>query len=385
MMKHRFVLTGGGTGGHIYPALAVAEQLKDDPDLEAILYIGAKGHLEEKLAAERGLDFVALDVSGLPRKLSGKLLSWPFQFTASVFDARRILLDFAPSAVLGTGGYASAPALAAARLLGIPYAIHEPDAHPGLVNRMLSGGASLVSCGMQGAHSRLKPKHGRIIVNGNPVGKSFLAPLKRDAACAVLGLRSDLKTVLVTGGSQGARALNDAVIGALPKLLELDPPIQIIHQVGSKNIHECKETMDPLTLNNSRYFLRDYFDDLAVAYAASDLAICRAGAMTVSELSVMGTPAIFVPYPFAAADHQTHNARYMASKGAAQLIAQSQLSPDSLYKEIVEILMNDDRLRQMRKAMSGEGKAQAARDLSSQLKELSTAFQIRQSKEKVGA
>lgn len=384
MVKHRFVLTGGGTGGHIYPALAVAEQLKDDPDLEAILYIGAKGHLEEKLAAERGLDFLALEVSGLPRKLSARLLSWPFQFTAAVFDARRILLDFAPSAVLGTGGYASAPALVAASMLGIPYAIHEPDAHPGLVNRMLSGGASLVSCGMQGAHSRLKPKHGRIIVNGNPVGKSFLGPLKRDAACAVLGLRSDLKTVLVTGGSQGARALNDAVIGALPKLLDVDPPIQVIHQVGSKNIHECKETMDPLCLNNSRYFLRDYFDDLAVAYAASDLAICRAGAMTVSELSVMGTPAIFIPYPFAAADHQTHNARYMASKGAAQLIAQSQLTPDLLFKEIMDILSNDEKLRQMRKSMSGEGKAQAARDLSSQLKELSTAFQIKQSKTKVG-
>ena len=382
-MKHRIVLTGGGTGGHIYPALAVAEQLKDQADLEAILYIGAKGHLEEKLASERGLDFVGVDVSGLPRRFSPKLMSWPFQFLAAVFDARRELLDFKPSAVLGTGGYASAPSLVAAHILHVPYAIHEPDAHPGLVNRLLAHGASLVSCGMEGAHSRLKPNSGRIIVNGNPVGKSFLAPLKRDAACAVLGLRSDLKTVLITGGSQGAKALNEAVIAALPRLLEIDPPIQIIHQVGGKNVYECKEKLDPLTLSNTRYFLRDYFDDLAVAYAASDLAICRAGAMTVSELSVMGTPAIFIPYPFAAADHQTHNARYMEGKGAAVLLPQTQLTPDVLLKESSSILGDDERLRAMRRAMTSEGKAQAASDLCSQLKELSTAFQVRQNKEKV--
>ncbi|MBX9720082.1 MAG: undecaprenyldiphospho-muramoylpentapeptide beta-N-acetylglucosaminyltransferase [Candidatus Obscuribacterales bacterium] len=382
MVNHRIVLTGGGTGGHIYPALAVAEQLRDDPEIDAILYMGARGHMEEKLAAERGLEFVGLEVSGLPRRFSGKLLAWPFQFIAAVFDARRTLLDFRPSVVLGTGGYASAPALAAAALLKIPYAIHEPDAHAGLVNRWLSRGASLVSCGMQGAHSRLRPSHGRIVVNGNPVGKSFVSPMKRDAACAVLGLRSDLRTLLITGGSQGAKAINEAVITALPTLLEFDPPIQIIHQVGSKNLYECKERLDPMVLSNTRYFLRDYFDDLSVAYASSDLAICRAGAMTVSELSVTGTPAAFIPYPFAAADHQTHNAKYMAGKGAAILIPQDQLTPDLLIKELKAIMTDDERLRAMRKAMTAEGKPQASRDLASQLKELSTAFQIRQNKER---
>ncbi|MBX9687938.1 MAG: undecaprenyldiphospho-muramoylpentapeptide beta-N-acetylglucosaminyltransferase [Candidatus Obscuribacterales bacterium] len=385
MLKHRVVLTGGGTGGHIYPALAVAEQFRDDSEVEAILYIGARAHMEEKLAAERQLDFVGLEVSGLPRRFSGKLLSWPFQFIAAVFDARRALLDFQPSVVLGTGGYASAPALVAASMLGIPYAIHEPDAHPGLVNRCLARGASLVSCGMQGAHSRLKPNRGRIVVNGNPVGKSFVNPMRRDAACAILGLRSDLKTLLITGGSQGAKAINEAVLGALPALLEMDPPIQIIHQVGSKNLYECKERLDPLVLSNTRYFLRDYFDDLSVAYASSDLAICRAGAMTVSELSVTGTPALFIPYPYAAADHQTHNARYMAEKGAAIMMPQTGLSAASLLKELKAILSDDERLRTMRKAMIAEGKGQASRDLASQLKELSTAFQIRQNKERLRA
>jgi UDP-N-acetylglucosamine--N-acetylmuramyl-(pentapeptide) pyrophosphoryl-undecaprenol N-acetylglucosamine transferase len=379
-MKHRVVLTGGGTGGHIYPALAVAEQLRDDPEVEAILYIGARGHMEEKLAGERQLEFVGIDVSGLPRRVSAKLLSWPFQFTLAILDARRALLDFEPTVVLGTGGYASAPALAAASVLGVPYAIHEPDAHPGLVNRWLSRGASLVSCGMQGASNRLQPSHGRIVVNGNPVGKSFINPMRRDAACAILGLRPDLKTLLITGGSQGAKAINDAVIGALPRMLELDPPLQIIHQVGSKNLYEVKEQLDPMVLSNTRYFLRDYFDDLSVAYASSDLAVCRAGAMTVSELSVTGTPAIFIPYPYAAADHQTHNARYSASKGAAVVIVQNELSADRLFQEVKGILGDDERLRSMRKAMTAEGKVQASRDLASQLKELSTSYQVRRKK-----
>ena len=238
MVSHRILLTGGGTGGHIYPALAVAEQLKEDPDIEAILYIGANGHLEEKLAVERGLKFVGLEVSGLPRKLSGALLTWPGQLTAAVFEARKTIREFRPTVVLGTGGYASAPPLIAACLMSIPYAIHEPDAHPGLVNRAFARCARLVSCGMEGAVDRLKTARGRVVVNGNPVGNSFLNLLRRDSACAVFGLNPELKTILITGGSQGAKALNDAVFHALASLLSLEPPVQIIHQIGEKNIRE---------------------------------------------------------------------------------------------------------------------------------------------------
>jgi UDP-N-acetylglucosamine--N-acetylmuramyl-(pentapeptide) pyrophosphoryl-undecaprenol N-acetylglucosamine transferase len=383
MVRHRLVLTGGGTGGHIYPALAMAEQFREDAELESILYIGARGHLEEKLAKARSLDFIGLEVSGMPRKLSGKLLSWPFQLSAAVVEVRRALLDFRPTVILGTGGYASAPALMAAAMLDVPFAIHEPDAHPGLVNRLLSRKASLVSCGMHGAYDTLKPKKGKIVVNGNPVAKSFLNPLKRDAACAVLGLRSDLKTVLITGGSQGAKAINDAIISILPDLLAVDPPVQIIHQVGEKNIYECKERIEPAILNNSRYFLRDYFDDLSVPYAVADITICRAGAMTISELSVMGTPAIFIPYPYAAADHQTHNAKYMASKGSALVFPQSPSLPELLRVELLRLLADEEKLKNMHRTMLAEGKPRAATDLASQLKEISTAHQIKQSKENV--
>jgi UDP-N-acetylglucosamine--N-acetylmuramyl-(pentapeptide) pyrophosphoryl-undecaprenol N-acetylglucosamine transferase len=375
MVGHRIVLTGGGTGGHIYPALSVAEQLKDDPSVEAILYIGANGHPEEKLARDNGLDFIGLNVSGMPRSLSPRLITWPFQMWSAIERAKDVLRQFRPTVVLGTGGYASAPPLAAANALGVPTAVHEPDAHPGLVNRLLSRRAQLVSLGMQGAAARINAPRGRIVFNGNPVRKSFLAERHRDSGCAILGLRSDLKTVLVTGGSQGAKALNEAVAAALPRLLEIEPHIQIVHQCGDKNLNDVKERLNPGLAPSPRYHLRAYFDDLSIAYAVSDLAITRAGAMTVAELAVTGTPAIFVPYPYAAQDHQTHNARYMESQKAAIVIPQEDLTGETIYNHIAGLIGDDSRLQEMRKRMTEIGKPDAAKILAQQLKEISAAYQ----------
>jgi UDP-N-acetylglucosamine--N-acetylmuramyl-(pentapeptide) pyrophosphoryl-undecaprenol N-acetylglucosamine transferase len=377
MVRHRIVLTGGGTGGHIYPALAVAEYLKEDPEVEALLYMGAAGHLEEKLAGEQGLPFRGLKVSGMPRKLSTKFLSWPVELTGAILEARELLRAFRPTAVLGTGGYASAPPLAAANFLSVATAVHEPDAHPGLVNRLFASRADLVSLGMEAAADILKPAKGKLIVNGNPVRKSIISPLGRDAACAVLGLDEHIKTILVTGGSQGAQAINQALMEVLPVLLNADQPVQIIHQVGEKNLQAVREGLDKSILNHPRYFLRAYFDDLSIAYAVSDLAVCRAGAMTVAELAVTGTPALFIPYPFAAGDHQTHNARFVSSKGAASLILQSKLSGRLLADELLQLAGNPQRLKEMRAAMLSLGKPQAAADLANQVKEISAASVVR--------
>jgi len=377
MVRHRIVLTGGGTGGHIYPALAVAERLQDDPDVEALLYVGAQGQPEQKLATDRKIEFVGLVVSGMPRKFSSKLAIWPLEMFQAIAEAKRALRLFRPTAVLGTGGYASAPPLAAAWNLSVPYAVHEPDAHPGLVNRVFARGAQLVSAGMEAATKSLSTGHGRIVVNGNPVRKSFVRLLSRDAACAVMGLNPDLRTVLVTGGSQGAKAINDALLQALPSLLEIDPPLQIIHQAGERNVQEIKDTLDKGLLHNPRYCLRAYFDDLSTAYAVSDLTVCRAGAMTVAELAVTGTPALFIPYPFAAADHQTHNARFVASKNAAALLPQSSLNPQSLSDQILALLSDREQLNNMRSHMLALGKPQAATDLANQVKEVSAAYQAR--------
>jgi UDP-N-acetylglucosamine--N-acetylmuramyl-(pentapeptide) pyrophosphoryl-undecaprenol N-acetylglucosamine transferase len=372
-LKHRIVLTGGGTGGHVYPALSVYEQLKNDPDVEAILYIGAKGHLEERLAAERQIDFVGLNSVGLPRKLSLAMLIWPFKMFGAFSAAVVAFNKFRPTVVLGTGGYASAPPLFAAKAAGYPLAVHEPDAHPGLVNRTLAPYANLCSLGMAGAATKLKCTRGEIAVNGNPIADRFLHPPAQAEARAQFGLRADLQTLLITGGSQGAQAINSTVLSALPQLLALKPEIQVLHQVGEKNFADFERSLKQ-SGDIDRYVIKPYINDLAVAYAACDLTVCRAGAMTIAELGVSGTPAIFIPFPFAAQNHQAHNARFVESKGAAVVIMQNELTPELLVKTVESLLCDKTRLDGMRQAMRSLGRPDAASQLAKQIKQLSADF-----------
>jgi UDP-N-acetylglucosamine--N-acetylmuramyl-(pentapeptide) pyrophosphoryl-undecaprenol N-acetylglucosamine transferase len=373
MLRHRIALTGGGTGGHIYPALAVAEQLQNDPEVESIVYIGAKGHPEERLARENKLDFIGLNVSGMPRKLSPKLLAWPWQTLGAVIEARKILRLFRPTAVLGTGGYASAPPLAAAVLSSVPFAIHEPDSNPGLVNRLFASYANLCSLGMAAAKPQFESMSKHVIVNGNPLRGSFLEPLSRPEAAKTFALAPDRKTLLVTGGSQGAQAINDALAGALPRLLADQANIQVLHQVGEKNIEAYRARLPAELLNHDRYCLRAYIDDLSMAYAVSDVTICRAGAMTIAELLVMNTPAIFIPYPFAAQDHQMHNGRFMESKGCAVVIPQAELNAEKLADVVLSLFADGKGLLMMKTAMQAIARPTAAHDIARQLKEIGSS------------
>jgi len=369
--RHRIVLTGGGTGGHVYPALSVAEQLRSDSSVEGILYCGAAGHIEERLTAERNIPFMGLDVSGLPRTISGEAALWPLQFVTAVVKSRKILADFRPTAVLGTGGYASAPPLVAALMLEIPYAIHEPDAHPGLVNRLMGPQAGLISLGMEGAKKTFEKSLERVRVNGNPVSERFLVSISRPEAGKLLEVDPHLTTVLITGGSQGARVLNQAVYAALPKLLNGPNAVQVLHQVGEKNWQDMESELAPELRKHPLYKPRPYFENLALAYAVSDLAVCRAGAMTISELSVTGTPAIFVPLPTAAQDHQTFNAQSVATRGAATVLRQKDLSGESLAQVLEEMLQDKAALAKMAQAMKATALPEAAKRLSEQLKALS--------------
>lgn len=375
MTEHRLILTGGGTGGHVYPALAVADELKDDPSVKAILYIGAEGHLEERLARERGLDFVGFQVSGLPRSLSPKLLTWPLQMAQAIGKCSTLFSMFKPTAVLGTGGYASAPPLSCAATRGVPYAVHEPDAHPGLVNKFYSKRASIISCGMESATSKLVSKIGRTIFNGNPVRKGFVNLLEKEKAARQLGLVSHLPTLLITGGSQGAQAINEAVFSMLPTLFADSSRMQIIHQVGEKNFDDYKSQLPHEIHTSARYCYRPYFEDLSHAYALSDLAVSRAGAMTISELCVTATPSIFIPYPYAAQNHQEHNARALEAKGAATVILQKDLTPALLASTVKSILFDKEKLAGMKTAIAAMGKPDAAKEIAQQLKELSTSYQ----------
>ncbi len=380
MSGARIVLSGGGTGGHVYPALSVGEQLMQDPDVEAILYIGAADHLEERVSKELGLEFVGLTVTGMPRKMSPALIGWSTQIIKATIDAQRIYKEFRPTAVLGTGGYASAPALAAAMTSGIPYAVHEPDAHPGLVNKVFARWASLVSCGMEGAKQRLSHRPGKLKIYGNPIRASFVNPPSRLEACRALRLATDKLTLVVTGGSQGARAINEAVMGILPSLLDDKMEIQIVHQCGDKNIDDIKASLPTDILNHPRYYLKPYFSDLSVAYACADLVVCRAGAMTIAELAVCGVPAVFIPYPFAAQDHQMHNARALEELNAAIVISQKELTSHLLLQNIKRLFQDKTELEAMKSHMKKQGKPDAARNLANQLKLLSREFGARGAK-----
>ncbi|MEZ4490075.1 MAG: undecaprenyldiphospho-muramoylpentapeptide beta-N-acetylglucosaminyltransferase [Cyanobacteriota/Melainabacteria group bacterium] len=373
---HRVVLTGGGTGGHVYPALSVYEQLVKEPSVAEILYIGALGHLEEKLCAERDIAFAGLRVSGMPRRPGLSLLRWPFEMTLAIVEARRLLGRFDPTVVLGTGGYASAAPLAAGLHLGVPIAVHEPDAHPGLVNKLFAQSASLVSLGMEGASDRIGSGILMPVVNGNPIRESF-SGMSREEALRTLSLDAGRRTVAFTGGSQGAKAINDSVRDMLVALLDRYPDLQVIHQAGGQNLAELQASL-PETLKSERYqgryLLRDYFPDMALVYSASDLVVARAGAMTIAELTACGLPSVFIPYPYAAQDHQMHNARYLESKGGARVIAQDGLSSAMLLDELSTLLDDNEKMAAMAAAMKEMGRPQAAKDLAEQLLRLSSKY-----------
>jgi UDP-N-acetylglucosamine--N-acetylmuramyl-(pentapeptide) pyrophosphoryl-undecaprenol N-acetylglucosamine transferase len=298
------------------------------------------------------------------------MLSWPWQFLKAVQKAKQVLHRFQPTVVLGTGGYASAAPLTAALLAGRIIAIHEPDAHPGLVNRVFAKYAHLISLGMASAAGKLERPGAKIVVNGNPVSKRFLNLPDRQKALNELGLDANLRTVLVTGGSQGALALNRAVYEMLPMLKASGDSFQLLHQVGDKNWDDMRARVKEEFLDSSIYKPRKYFENLETAYAVADLTVCRAGAMTITELFVTGTPAIFVPFPFAAQDHQTFNARFVEAQGGARVLLQSELSGARLYEVLIELLRNPDQLKHMKRQMLALAKPNAAADLAEQLKNL---------------
>jgi UDP-N-acetylglucosamine--N-acetylmuramyl-(pentapeptide) pyrophosphoryl-undecaprenol N-acetylglucosamine transferase len=227
---------------------------------------------------------------------------------------------------------------------------------------------------MAGAASKIRCP-GKVVVNGNPIASKFLNPPPQHRARQEFGLKPEMTTLLITGGSQGAQAINEAVLHALPELLNLDPPIQILHQVGEKNFVHFSSSLEALGAQDNRYVVRPYINDLAVAYSACDLTLCRAGAMTIAELGVSGTPAIFVPYPFAAQNHQTHNARFVEQQGAALVLMQSELNAQSLTELVRRLLSDKQRLNNMRQAMRSLGRPQAAHDVAQQIKQLSTEYQ----------
>ena len=313
----RFIISGGGTGGHIFPAIAIADELKRRlPDAE-ILFVGAKDRMEMQKVPQAGYPIEGLWISGLQRKLSWQNLLFPLKFISSLLKSRSIIKRFKPDAVIGTGGFASGAVVKVAGQMGIPTFIQEQNSYAGITNKMLAKNAHKICVAYDGME-QFFPKE-KIVKTGNPIRDGLLNIGEyRSEGLSYFHLDSQRKTLLVLGGSLGARRINQLIEQQLPLFEQLG--VQVLWQCGKLYYEEYKK------YNSEQVRVLAFIDRMELAYAAADVIISRAGASSVSELCVVGKPVIFIPSPNVAEDHQTKNARAIADKQAAILLRESELN-----------------------------------------------------------
>ncbi|MES2775319.1 MAG: undecaprenyldiphospho-muramoylpentapeptide beta-N-acetylglucosaminyltransferase [Bacteroidota bacterium] len=337
-MSKKFIIAGGGTGGHIFPAIAIANALKQQlPDAE-FLFIGAKGKMEMEKVPQAGFKIEGLDIAGFNRSSLIKNIGLPYKLITSFFQVRRIFNRFKPDAVIGVGGYSSYPVLRTAQARGISTFIHESNAFAGKANIMLGRKATKVFVATGGMEKFFSI--GKIIISGNPVRKA-ITDMKagRTEALRFFGLNADKITVLSIGGSLGANSINQAVEAGLDQLAENN--LQLIWQTGKPFAEQGKKAGS----GKKDVWVNEFIKEMEMAYAAADIVISRAGAMSVAELCVAGKPTIFIPYPFAAEDHQTYNAKVLADKNAAMMIKDE--SAKSILIETVIGLSKNEALKKV--------------------------------------
>ena len=325
------MLSGGGTGGHIYPAVSIANELKKRfPDAE-FLFVGAKGRMEMEKVPQSGYAIKGLWITGIQRKINLENLIFPFKLISSLWNAYRIISKFKPAVVIGTGGFASGPTLFVASLLGIPTLIQEQNSYPGITNKLLSTRADKICVAYDGLE-RFFPKN-KIIKTGNPVRQDLLEiGSKREEGIDLFKLDKAKKTVLVIGGSLGARAIN--------KLIEKNiewfdkQNVQVIWQTGKLYIEEYKKH------SKNQMQTHAFLNKMDLAYSAADFIITRAGAGSISELAMVGKPTVFIPSPNVTEDHQTKNAMAVVNKNAAVLIKESEIES---FQEVFGALLKDEK------------------------------------------
>ncbi len=330
MGNKKYFITGGGTGGHIYPAVAVADELLKQGN--KIYYVGNPQKLEATIVKDKDYTFLPVKSSGMPRKACFALIGWAFRMFLGWLKCCCYILKYKPDAIFATGGYVSAPVLFAAITTKIPFVMHDCDANPGLVTRKLAPFASSVSVAFEAACEKLNNKNCHI--NGNPIRSEFRT-LSKDEARKSLGLENKM-TLCIMGGSQGAKHINQAAVEILSRLTE-ELDLQVIFQTGKNNYDEVKSQ---ISVENKNLTVRPYFDNMVEVLKASDIAISRAGSLSISEICASGIAPIFIPYPFAASDHQRKNAKYMLKQGAGLYLEDDETTGAKLF-DIVKSLVDD--------------------------------------------
>ena len=348
----RLLLAGGGTGGHLFPAVALAEQLRIEIPESEVLFVGTENGLEYRMLPELGWNLETIEMSGFAGLGVKRRVLSLFKLTKGFMQSRKILEEFQPDVVVGVGGYASVPVLLAAKLLGVPYLIHEQNAWPGLANRLLGRWARRICLSFPDADRAFHC--GATVVTGNPVrvGMEDCPEVSLTAPC-----------LLIFGGSLGARTINQVMTSLLPQLDCMQNTLKIIHQTGEKDWPEVAEAYKKNGWENS--VVVPFITEMRDAYAEASLVICRAGATTLAELAVCGRPSILIPYPHAAGAHQSANARAMEAKGGAMVFEERNLVPEHLGKVVKDLLSDRITLQ----AMAAAAKATARHGAAARLLE----------------
>jgi UDP-N-acetylglucosamine--N-acetylmuramyl-(pentapeptide) pyrophosphoryl-undecaprenol N-acetylglucosamine transferase len=340
----RFIIAGGGTGGHIFPAIAIANAIKElKPDVE-ILFVGAQGKMEMEKIPQAGYAIKGLPIAGFDRGSLLKNIWLPFKLIKSFFQVRKIFKAFKPDAVIGVGGYSSFPVLKSAQAKGIPTFIHESNSFAGKSNIMLGKHATKIFVANEGMDKFFPAE--KILITGNPVRKSITeSKVTKDEALQFFGLGNNRPTILVFGGSLGAKSINEVIAQHMRDFDPLD--LQVIWQTGKTTAAQYLERTKSL----SNVWANDFINEMDKAYAAADVVVSRSGAMTVAELCVAKKPVVFVPFPFAAEDHQTVNAKYLVDRNAA-LMVKDEMVKARLFDQIISLAKNEAKQNELAQNIS---------------------------------
>lgn len=358
----RIIVSGGGTGGHIYPAITLINEIKRRERSAEFLYVGTSAGLEADIIPKENIPFATVNIQGFERHLTPVNLWRAVKAGVGTLEAMNIVRKFSPDVAIGTGGYVCGPILLASSLLGIPTLIQEQNAVAGITNKLLGKFATKVAAGTTEAVKAFPAE--KTVYTGNPIRHEVMEA-KREQGLKELGLRPDRLTVLVSGGSRGARSLNNAMLEVIDKYAGNDR-VQILHVTGSLGYDDVISQLESRGIdheNFSNISVAPYLYNMPLALAAADLAIFRAGAIGIAELTARGIPAILVPYPYAAENHQEHNALAVVKGGGGRMILDKELTGDKLLEVMEELLSDEKKLKQMAKASRKLGRPQAAKEI----------------------
>ncbi|MEM6840783.1 MAG: undecaprenyldiphospho-muramoylpentapeptide beta-N-acetylglucosaminyltransferase [Bacteroidota bacterium] len=361
------IISGGGTGGHIYPAIAIANALRTThPDTE-ILFVGAEGRMEMQKVPEAGYAIEGLWISGLQRKLTVDNLAFPAKIVSSSLKAHKIINKFKPQAAVGVGGYASGPLVYVASLRRIPSLLQEQNSYAGLTNKMLSNQVDKI-CVAHPGMEKFFPKE-KLVFTGNPIRKEIVELAqqglanRRPEALEYFGLDPNKKTLLVIGGSLGARTLNESLIGGMKKIV--DAGVQVIWQSGKYYYPQMRQQLESVA-DRSGIHLWEFLNRMDLAYAVSDVVISRAGALSISELALVQKPVIFVPSPNVAEDHQRKNAEALVRVRAAQMVTDAE-APTLLIDQAIALLADESQQQQLQKNIQQWARPEAAEHIAQEV------------------